>query len=111
MELTPEVVSGIHHKGGTILGSSRGFGDKVDEIVDSLERMNTNILFTIGGDGTQKGALNISKEIAKRGLKIAVVGTLGPSCAKAEIIKTMIDRVNSVEWARFIEDYVVNPPQ
>ena len=44
-------------------------------------------------------------------IKTKVVATLGPSCAKAEIIKTMIDRVNSVEWARFIEDYVVKPPQ
>lgn len=74
MELTPKNVLDIHRKGGTILGSSRGYGDCVDEIVDSLERMNINMLFTIGGDGTQKGTLNISKEIRERGLKIAVVG-------------------------------------
>jgi 6-phosphofructokinase 1 len=74
MKLTPDEVMDIHREGGTILGSSRGYGDCVEEIVDSLERMNLNILFTIGGDGTQKGALNISKEIRKRGLKIAVVG-------------------------------------
>lgn len=73
-ELTPERVEDIHRKGGTILGSSRGYGDCVDEIVDSLERMNTNILFTIGGDGTLKGALSISTEVKKRGLKIAMVG-------------------------------------
>lgn len=36
--------------------------------------MNLNILFAIGGDGTQKGALAISREIEKRHLKIAVVG-------------------------------------
>jgi 6-phosphofructokinase 1 len=74
MKLTPEEVLDIHCKGGTILGSSRGYGDCVEEIVDSLERMNLNIHFTIGGDGTQKGALTISKELDKRGLKIAVVG-------------------------------------
>ena len=74
MELTPEIVSKIHHRGGTILGSSRGFGENANEIVDTLERMNINILFTIGGDGTQRGALNISREISRRGLKIAVVG-------------------------------------
>ncbi|MFC1738043.1 ATP-dependent 6-phosphofructokinase [Planctomycetota bacterium] len=74
MELKPDVVEDIHQKGGTMLGSSRGYGDCVGEIVDSLERMNVNILFAIGGDGTQKGALNISNEIQKRGLKIAVVG-------------------------------------
>ncbi|MHC4269593.1 MAG: ATP-dependent 6-phosphofructokinase [Planctomycetota bacterium] len=74
MELTPEIVSNIHSLGGTILGSSRGSGDCVEEIVDSLERMNINILFTIGGDGTQKGALDISEEVKKRGLKISIVG-------------------------------------
>ncbi len=74
MELNPEIVSKIHRLGGSILGASRGFGDCVQEIVDSLERMNINILFTIGGDGTQKGALGISEEIKRRGLKISIVG-------------------------------------
>ena len=36
--------------------------------------MNINLLFTIGGDGTQQGALGICREIDKRALKIAVVG-------------------------------------
>jgi 6-phosphofructokinase 1 len=74
MELYPEIVSKIHSLGGTILGASRGYGDCVEEIVDSLERMNINMLFTIGGDGTQKGALDISEEAKKRGLKISIVG-------------------------------------
>jgi len=74
MELTPDVVTKIHGLGGTILGASRGYGDCVEEIVDSLERMNINMLFTIGGDGTQKGALDISEESKKRGLKVSVIG-------------------------------------
>ncbi|MFQ5686506.1 MAG: ATP-dependent 6-phosphofructokinase [Candidatus Scalindua sp.] len=74
MELTPDVVTNIHSLGGTILGASRGYGDCVEEIVDFLERMNINMLFTIGGDGTQKGALDISEETKKRGLKISVIG-------------------------------------
>ncbi|KHE90941.1 MAG: 6-phosphofructokinase [Candidatus Scalindua brodae] len=74
MELKPEVVSNIHRLGGTILGASRGYGDCVEEIVDSLVQMNINMLFTIGGDGTQKGALDISEEVKKRGLKISIVG-------------------------------------
>ncbi|MFW5827970.1 MAG: ATP-dependent 6-phosphofructokinase, partial [Alkalispirochaeta sp.] len=41
---------------------------------DAIERLNLNILFTIGGDGTQKGALAIAREIKKRGLKISVIG-------------------------------------
>ena len=73
-QLTPDVVTKIHSLGGTILGSSRGFGECVTEIVDTLERMNINMLFTIGGDGTQRGALNISEEAQKRGFKISIVG-------------------------------------
>ena len=63
----------IHKIGGTILGSSRG-PQEVSEMVDTLERMNIGILFTIGGDGTLKGAHAIAQEIAQRGLKIAVIG-------------------------------------
>ena len=74
VSLTPDVVDEIQEKGGTILGSARGGGERTGEIVDTLERMNVNILFTIGGDGTQKGAAAIAEEIKKRGLKIAVVG-------------------------------------
>ena len=74
IQLTPDNVTDIHRQGGTILGSSRGYGENATEIVDSLQRMNVNMLFTIGGDGTQKGALEISNESNRRGLKIAVVG-------------------------------------
>ncbi len=73
MLLNPDVVDDIHNLGGSLLGSSRGYGE-VEPIVDALERMNINVLFTIGGDGTQRGNLEISEEIAKRGLKIACVG-------------------------------------
>lgn len=74
MILDPDVVDDIQEKGGTILGSSRGMGDRVEEIVDSLERLNINILITIGGDGTLRAAYEIGEEIKKRGLKIAVIG-------------------------------------
>lgn len=73
MELTPESVRDIHRAGGTILGTSRGNQD-AEDMVDTLERMNIQILFTIGGDGTFRGALAIHQEIKKRGLKIGVVG-------------------------------------
>lgn len=72
--LDPNVVDDIQEKGGSILGSSRGGGDKVEEIVDSLERLNINILITIGGDGTLRGAWEIGEEVKKRNLKIAVIG-------------------------------------
>lgn len=73
MDLTPEYVSRIHEFGGTILGSSRGH-QPIDEIVDALERMNVNILFLIGGDGTMKAASSIHAEIMSRKLKISVIG-------------------------------------
>lgn len=72
--LDPEVVDQIHTIGGTILGSSRGGGDKVKEMVDTLEFLGINVLFTIGGDGTLKGSHRLVEEIEKRGLKIAIVG-------------------------------------
>jgi len=74
IKLNPEHVENIHQQGGTILGSSRGHGDNTEKIVDTLQNKNINILFTIGGDGTQKGALDIVREIKKRKLNIAVVG-------------------------------------
>ncbi len=73
LELTPASVHDIHEKGGTILGSSRGPQD-VGEMVDTLERMNVSLLFTIGGDGTLRGAQAMAEEIARRNLKIAVIG-------------------------------------
>jgi 6-phosphofructokinase 1 len=73
IELTPLMVSDIHLSGGTILGSSRGNQD-VTQMVDTLEIMNINILFCIGGDGTLRGAHSIHEEIEKRNLKIAVAG-------------------------------------
>lgn len=73
-ELTPDVVDDIHKIGGTILGSSRGGGERTSEIVDAIERMNLNVLFAIGGDGTQKGAMAIADELDRRRLKVAVVG-------------------------------------
>lgn len=72
MELTPNRVDDIHQKGGTILGTSRGPQD-VPMMVDTLEQRKISILFAIGGDGTLRGGRAIAEEIARRGLKIAVV--------------------------------------
>ena len=74
VELHPDLVTDIHRKGGTILGSSRGHGDKIIPLVDSLEKHGINILFVIGGDGTQKGSAALADEAVKRGLKISVIG-------------------------------------
>lgn len=74
VDLNPDVVDDIHKIGGTVLGSSRGGGNRTEDIVDSIERLNLSMLFTIGGDGTQKGALALAREIERRGLKISVIG-------------------------------------
>jgi 6-phosphofructokinase 1 len=73
-ELDPDTVDDIHKLGGTYLGSARGGGKEVEKIVDAMEQMNLNMLFTIGGDGTQRGSLEIAEEIEKRNLKIAMIG-------------------------------------
>jgi 6-phosphofructokinase 1 len=71
--LNPELVEDIHKDGGTILGTSRGPQDTA-HMVDFLSEKKIDMLFTIGGDGTQRGALAITREIEKRGLAICVVG-------------------------------------
>lgn len=86
IELNPDVVDDIHKDGGTVLGSSRG-DQSAETIVDTLERLNINILFTIGGDGTQRGAHAIYEEITKRNLKISVAG----------IPKTIDNDINYIE--------------
>jgi 6-phosphofructokinase 1 len=73
-ELNPAEVAEIHQMGGTLLGSSRGGGEKIPLMVDAIEQMNINVLFAIGGDGTMRGALAISQEAKKRGTRIAVIG-------------------------------------
>ncbi|KAJ4768527.1 ATP-dependent 6-phosphofructokinase [Rhynchospora pubera] len=73
VELTPKSVNDIHKRGGTVIGTSRGGHDTV-KIVDNIEDRGINQVFIIGGDGTQKGASDIYKEIRRRGLKVAVVG-------------------------------------
>ena len=73
IDLKPETVASIHEMGGSILGSSRG-PQPIDEIVDSLERLNIGILFMIGGDGTLMAASNIAKAVTERGLKISIIG-------------------------------------
>jgi 6-phosphofructokinase 1 len=71
--LTSELVDAIHLRGGTILGTSRGPVDTA-RAVDNLIRRRVNILFTIGGDGTQRGAWEFFQEAQRRGHPLSVVG-------------------------------------
>ena len=71
--LNPDVVDEIHEDGGTILGSSRGAQDS-GEIVATIARMNINVLFCIGGDGTLRAAHDIALAAKARGYNLSVVG-------------------------------------
>ena len=71
--LNPDVVDAIQEDGGTILGSSRGNQDAA-VMVDTLMRLNINVLFCIGGDGTLRGAHDIAEEVKKRKQPISVIG-------------------------------------
>jgi 6-phosphofructokinase 1 len=73
LQLTTKVVGRINELGGSILGSSRGPQDPA-AMVETLERLGIGILFTIGGDGTLRGAHAISEEARARGVKISVIG-------------------------------------
>ncbi|KAL0890459.1 hypothetical protein Bca101_014442 [Brassica carinata] len=73
MTLTPKVVNDIHKRGGTFLQTSRG-GHDTAKIVDNIQDRGINQVYIIGGDGTQKGAEKIYKEVERRGLQVAVSG-------------------------------------
>ncbi|MEO6604146.1 MAG: ATP-dependent 6-phosphofructokinase [Aeromicrobium sp.] len=73
ISLTPESVARINERGGTVLGTSRGAQDPI-AIVDRLVDLDIDILMVIGGDGSMRGAHNISVEVERRGLSIGVVG-------------------------------------
>jgi 6-phosphofructokinase 1 len=105
--LTGEMVGNAHHLGGTLLGTSRGGHDPATT-ADFLAESGINILFCVGGDGTQRGAHQIAAEVAQRKLPIAVVGipktidndikfcerTFGYATALAEA-ETVIDRAHN----------------
>ena len=64
VKITPQFVDSIHQKGGTILSSSRGPVD-IGRAVDNLIAREVNIFFTVGGDGTQRGANDLYQEARK----------------------------------------------
>ncbi len=72
-ELTPDTVDEIHRDGGSVLGVSRG-KQEVAVMARTLLDWKVDQLFVIGGDGTQRGALELSAEFERLGLPVAVVG-------------------------------------
>jgi 6-phosphofructokinase 1 len=73
MELTPEVVKDIPTVGGSILGSSRGRQD-IGEMSNAIKRMNLDLLFCIGGDGTMRATECITQEINQRCQNSSIIG-------------------------------------
>lgn len=73
MELNPKFVREIHMKGGSILKAGRGGFDAV-KICDNLAKQGINMLFVIGGDGTQYAGHLLYEEARKRDFKISIVG-------------------------------------
>ena len=73
VRLTCDYVDHIHREGGTVLGTSRGPVD-TKTAVDNLIARGIDILFTIGGDGTQRGGNDLYQEARKRGHHLSVVG-------------------------------------
>jgi 6-phosphofructokinase 1 len=100
MQLTPELVDEIHHKGGDILSSSRGPQD-TDDMVDNLLKYKIGLLFVIGGDGTLRGADKLVRTIKKRQQAISVIGI--PKTIDNDIcgIETSFGFSTAVEAARF----------
>ena len=73
IELTDDLVEDIHKEGGTMLGTSRGPVD-MEAAVEFLIKNQVNILFTVGGDGTQRGGNELFEEARRRRHPLAVVG-------------------------------------
>ncbi len=76
VELGPRAVANIIHRGGTILGTARCEQMKTPaglrKAVEQLEKANVGGLVAIGGDGTFRGALELSRLTA-----VSVVGAPG----------------------------------
>lgn len=73
LDLTDDLVEDIHKDGGTMLGTSRGPVD-MDIAVDFLISRGVDIIFTVGGDGTQRGGHELFERARRRGHALAVVG-------------------------------------
>ena len=73
IKLTMRDVDGIQRKGGTTLGTSRGGAD-MDKIVDSIQERGINMVFVIGGNGGNAGAVALQRKCAERSYPCAVIG-------------------------------------
>ena len=101
--LTPSIMDDAHEKGGTILGTSRGPQD-VAVMADFLEKEGINILFCVGGDGTQRGAHKLSEELQRRGKPIAIVGIPKTIDNDIPFVSQSFGFNTAIEVARYVLD-------
>jgi 6-phosphofructokinase 1 len=72
-ELTLANTTGIQNRGGTILTSARGGFDS-GKILAKLEELGVRQLFVVGGDGTMRGAHELSQIAALNAYPVAIIG-------------------------------------
>lgn len=71
--LTPGFVREIHMKGGSVLKSGRG-GFDVEKILNTMQRLGINMIFLIGGQGTQFAGNLLYEAALKRQQAVSVIG-------------------------------------
>lgn len=96
-------VSDIHEVGGSILGTSRG-PEHPEVMVNYLRRERINILFAIGGDGTQRGAYAIHEEARSQNYPLAVVGIPKTIDNDIRCVSRTFGFTTAVEEARGVVD-------
>jgi 6-phosphofructokinase 1 len=72
--LSSEVTAPWIHHGGTGLRTLRDGPADVSATVDALQRLGTDILYVVGGNGSLAAAHEIWRAVQERGLRIAVAG-------------------------------------
>jgi 6-phosphofructokinase 1 len=92
--LTRSLVDGIHLKGGTMLGTSRG-GANVKDIVKRIDLWGLNMVFVVGGNGGNAAAHAIAEECLATGVVCNVVGV--PKSIDNDIL--LVDRCFGFETA------------
>ena len=105
--LTPEFVEDIHKDGGTVLGSSRGPVD-IGKAVAFLRDSKINILFCIGGDGTQRGAQALSEEARRQGCPLSVIGIPKTIDNDIKYVNQTFGYYTAIDQARHVIDCAHN---
>ncbi|MCF7932424.1 MAG: 6-phosphofructokinase [Acholeplasmataceae bacterium] len=97
-------VSGMLSRGGTFLGTSRLPEFKDEDVrkiaIENLRKRNISVLVTIGGDGTYRGAM----ELTRMGLKtIGLPGTIDNDIAGTDFtigfhtaVETIVDAIDKL---------------